>query len=71
MREHDTTTPVLLLSARDSPDDVAQGLRYGADDYVRKPFSLEELLLRVKAILRRAMPDGDEDLSLRLRAAAR
>ena len=63
LREHDTQTPVLLLSARDSNDDVAQGLRYGADDYVRKPFSLEELLLRVKAILRRAMPEGDEELS--------
>jgi two-component system OmpR family response regulator len=63
LREHDTQTPVLLLSARDSNDDVAQGLRYGADDYVRKPFSLEELLLRVKAILRRAMPDGEEELT--------
>ena len=63
LREHDTQTPVLLLSARDSSDDVAQGLRYGADDYVRKPFSLEELLLRVKAILRRANPDGQDDLS--------
>ena len=62
LREHDTQTPVLLLSARDSNDDVAQGLRYGADDYVRKPFSLEELLLRVKAILRRVMPEGDEEL---------
>jgi len=61
LREHDTQTPVLMLSARDSNDDVAQGLRYGADDYVRKPFSLEELLLRVKAILRRAMP-GDDDV---------
>ncbi|MGA2432829.1 MAG: response regulator transcription factor [Acidimicrobiales bacterium] len=61
LREHDTETPVLMLSARDSNDDVAQGLRYGADDYVRKPFSLEELLLRVKAILRRAMP-GDDDV---------
>ena len=63
LREHDTQTPVLLLSARDSNDDVAQGLRYGADDYVRKPFSLEELLLRVKAILRRSMPEGDEELT--------
>lgn len=62
LREHDTTTPVLLLSARDSAEDVAQGLRYGADDYVRKPFSLEELLLRVKAILRRVHPDVDVDV---------
>jgi two-component system OmpR family response regulator len=62
LREHDTTTPVLLLSARDSSEDVAQGLRFGADDYVRKPFSLEELLLRVQAILRRVNQDVDDDL---------
>jgi two-component system OmpR family response regulator len=62
LREHDTTTPVLLLSARDSPEDVAQGLRFGADDYVRKPFSLEELLLRVQAILRRVNQDVADDL---------
>ncbi|MBW4079655.1 MAG: response regulator transcription factor [Acidobacteria bacterium] len=53
VRKSDPTTPVLLLSARDSSDDIARGLRYGADDYVRKPFSVEELLLRVGAILRR------------------
>jgi two-component system OmpR family response regulator len=63
LREHDTTTPVLLLSARDSSEDVAQGLRFGADDYVRKPFSLEELLLRVQAILRRVNQDGGDDLT--------
>jgi two-component system OmpR family response regulator len=62
LREHDTLTPVLLLSARDSSEDVAQGLRYGADDYVRKPFSLEELLLRVQAILRRVNQDGGGDV---------
>ncbi len=62
LREHDTTTPVLLLSARDSTEDVAQGLRFGADDYVRKPFSLEELLLRVRAILRRVNPDVQGDV---------
>ena len=61
LREHDVKTPVLMLSARDSADDVAQGLRYGADDYVRKPFSLEEILLRISAILRRSgADDGDE-----------
>ena len=54
LREHDTQTPVLMLSARDSPVDVAKGLRFGADDYVRKPFSLEEILLRISAILRRS-----------------
>jgi two-component system OmpR family response regulator len=61
LREHDTKTPVLMLSARDSPVDVAKGLRFGADDYVRKPFSLEEILLRISAILRRSgMGDGGD-----------
>ena len=63
LREHDTVTPVLLLSARDAPEDVAQGLRYGADDYVRKPFRVEELLLRVHAILRRMNQDAQEELT--------
>ncbi|NNN07616.1 MAG: response regulator transcription factor [Acidimicrobiaceae bacterium] len=53
VRKSDVSTPVLLLSARDATEDIARGLRYGADDYVRKPFSVEELLLRVSAILRR------------------
>ena len=60
VRATDATTPILLLSARDAPADVARGLRGGADDYVRKPFSLEELLLRVAAILRRTAPTEDE-----------
>jgi two-component system OmpR family response regulator len=61
LRAHDAKTPVLMLTARDSGDDVERGLRVGADDYVRKPFSLEELLLRVAAILRRSGIDEDDD----------
>jgi two-component system, OmpR family, response regulator len=57
LRAHDTKTPVLMLTARDSDVDVEHGLRVGADDYVKKPFSLEELLLRVAAILRRTGPE--------------
>lgn len=64
MREHDTVTPVLMLSARDSAVDVAKGLRFGADDYVRKPFSLEEILLRIAAILRRSAIGTSGDLVL-------
>lgn len=64
LRKSDLTTPVLLLSARDSSEDIARGLRYGADDYVRKPFSVEELLLRVGAILRRTRGAPSEDLTL-------
>lgn len=47
------STPVLLLTARDQRQDVTHGLREGADDYLTKPFGLEELVLRVAAILRR------------------
>lgn len=61
LRAHDTKTPVLMLTARDSDNDVERGLRFGADDYVRKPFGLEELLLRVAAILRRTGIDVNDD----------
>ena len=46
-------TPVLLLSARDASADRVRGLELGADDYLTKPFSLEELVSRIRAILRR------------------
>ncbi len=46
--------PVLFLTARDATEDKVRGLTLGADDYVTKPFSLEELVARVRAILRRA-----------------
>ena len=46
--------PVVFLTARDSLDDLRTGFRQGGDDYIRKPFSLEELTLRVEALLRRS-----------------
>ena len=64
VRLSDQVTPVLMLSARDAPEDIARGLRCGADDYVRKPFSVEELLLRVGAILRRTRGADDETHTL-------
>jgi two-component system OmpR family response regulator len=48
--------PVLFLTAKDQPADRVHGLTLGADDYVGKPFSLEELVARVRAILRRTQP---------------
>ena len=53
LRTQNDLTPVLMLSARIDRADITRGLSLGADDYVTKPFGLEELLLRVKAILRR------------------
>ena len=53
VRERGLQIPVIMLSARGDRVDVTHGLQLGADDYVRKPFGLEELLLRVSAVLRR------------------
>ncbi len=50
--------PVLFLTAKDQTADRVHGLTLGADDYVGKPFSLEELVARVRAILRRTQPDA-------------
>ncbi|MFM6967221.1 MAG: response regulator transcription factor, partial [Rhodoluna sp.] len=52
-------TPALMLTARGERADVTRGLRLGADDYVTKPFGLEELMLRIAAILRRTMGSSD------------
>jgi two-component system, OmpR family, response regulator MprA len=49
--------PILLLTARDAVGDRVDGLDAGADDYLTKPFALEELLARIRALLRRAAPD--------------
>ena len=54
LRSTGDNTPALMLSARADRADVTRGLTLGADDYVTKPFGLEELLMRVKAILRRS-----------------
>lgn len=54
IRLEDSSTPILFLSARGSAEDRVQGLKTGADDYLVKPFNLEELLLRVKILLQRS-----------------
>jgi two-component system OmpR family response regulator len=56
--------PILFLTARDRTEDRVRGLTLGGDDYVPKPFSLEELIARVRAILRRTKGDGDESARL-------
>jgi two-component system alkaline phosphatase synthesis response regulator PhoP len=60
-REQGAKTPVLFLTARGGVDDRIRGLRAGGDDYLAKPFHLDELLLRAAAILRRSRGDGSEE----------
>lgn len=54
MRNQKNSTPILMLTAKDSVPDIVQGLDLGADDYMTKPFSFSELLLRLRAVKRRA-----------------
>lgn len=61
IRTSDDNLPILFLTARATPADVIQGLEAGADDYVKKPFSIEELMLRIKNLVKRTgrAPQGN------------
>ena len=58
LRADGTRTPVLFLTARDATEDKVTGLTVGGDDYVTKPFSLEEVVARIRAVLRRTADGG-------------
>ncbi len=66
MRADKITTPVIILSAKDTVDDRIRGLRTGGDDYVSKPFSFGELLARVQAVMRRSTSQSGEQGPLRV-----
>ncbi len=67
IRNNDQKTPIIFLTAKDFKEDKIRGFRLGADDYVTKPFVLEELLLRIEAIIRRTSEDEvDEDEKLKI-----
>lgn len=61
VRETDKETPIVFLTAKTLKEDVLEGFKLGADDYISKPFNSEELLLRVQAILRRSQKSEDEE----------
>jgi two-component system alkaline phosphatase synthesis response regulator PhoP len=57
LRQKGNKTPVIILTARNAEEEVVQGLKYGADDYITKPFGVAELLARVSAVLRRTLSE--------------
>lgn len=65
IRNTDKNIPIIFLSARSLKEDKIEGFQSGADDYLTKPFSMEELLLRIKAILRRTGSSSDTSVDQR------
>lgn len=67
VREQDADQPIIMLTARTSDEDIIHGLKLGADDYVNKPFSIQQLLLRIEAVLRRSQAGIEQSRFIRLR----
>lgn len=66
IREQDREQAIIMLTAKSTDDDIVHGLKLGADDYVAKPFSVTQLVLRVQAVLRRARTGGQPNQTLLL-----
>jgi DNA-binding response OmpR family regulator len=76
LRQQGVRTPVIMLTARDSDRDKIRNLEVGADDYLTKPFNVDELVARIRAVLRRVQPDpvlrvADLELNLATREVHR
>jgi two-component system, OmpR family, alkaline phosphatase synthesis response regulator PhoP len=65
IRKKNSMTPILFLTAKNSNEDKIRGLKTGADDYMTKPFNLEEFLLRVQILLRRSDKKGNGNVNVR------
>jgi DNA-binding response OmpR family regulator len=64
IRKFNLSLPIVMLTAKTNEEDIINGLKLGADDYIAKPFSVQELVLRVKAILKRTQPLKSELIQL-------
>jgi DNA-binding response OmpR family regulator len=60
IREKDTQVPIIFLSAKSQTSDVVNGFRLGANDYIRKPFSIEELIVRIENVLKTKSPSSED-----------
>ena len=63
IRQTDTETPIIFLTAKTLKEDILEGFKIGADDYITKPFSMEELTFRIEAILRRVHGKKNKEVS--------
>lgn len=66
VRASDREQPIIMLTAKTSDEDIVTGLKHGADDYVAKPFSVQQLVLRIEAVLRRSRAATVEERQIRL-----
>lgn len=71
VRADDRDQPIIMLTARTADDDIVQGLKLGADDYVAKPFSVQQLVLRVEAVLRRSRVGVEQARTIELGGVVR
>ncbi|NOQ32345.1 MAG: response regulator [Helicobacteraceae bacterium] len=62
LRQKGFNTPVIYLSAKDKDSDIEEGFQRGGDDYITKPFNMKELILRIKAILRRTKKESSDEV---------
>lgn len=69
IRAKDRDQPIIMLTAKSADEDIIQGLALGADDYVAKPFSVAQLVLRVQAVLRRTRAIAEQAILIRLAPA--
>jgi len=70
IRQADREQPIIMLTAKTADEDIIQGLKLGADDYVAKPFSIAQLVLRVEAVLRRSRVASESAAVIRLGESA-
>jgi DNA-binding response OmpR family regulator len=65
LREKGYDTPAIFLTAKDNPKDIIEGFELGGDDYITKPFDINEFVLRVRAVLKRTQKNFDDNLRVR------
>lgn len=67
IRAEDRNQPIIMLTAKTSDEEIVQGLKLGADDYVQKPFSIQQLVLRIEAVLRRSQVGQEQARTIQLK----